>query len=251
MLPDKIGRYEIKGELGKGSMATVYCAHDPYFERDVALKLMAKDTIRDTNFRARFAREAKITAALEHPAIVPVYDFGDYNLQSYLVMRYMTGGSLAMRLKNGAFTLESTCAVINRLASALDEAHSKSVIHRDLKPSNVLLDQRGDVYLTDFGIAKLLVSGDTPLTKNGVVGTPAYMSPEQAKGQEPIDRHSDIYSLGLILFELLIGKRPYEAGDNPMQYALMHVVAPVPRILEFDPSLPLGLDLIITRALAR
>ncbi len=251
MQPEKIGRYEVKCELGKGSMATVFCAHDPYFARDVALKWMARDTLKDPTFRERFMREARIAASLENAAIVPVYDFGEYDEIPYLVMRYMVGGSLATRLKSGAFTPTETLPVMERLTAALSEAHAKGIIHRDIKPANILLDGQGQAYLTDFGIAKLLVSSATPLTKSGVVGTPAYMSPEQAKGMEFIDQRSDIYALGLVLFEMLTGKRPYEGGDNAMQYALMHVVGPVPHITDIVPDFSSELDQVISRALAK
>lgn len=251
MHPDKIGRYEIKSELGKGSMAMVYCAHDPYFDRDVALKWMGRETLKDPTFRERFTREARIAASLENAAIVPVYDFGEHEEIPYLVMRYMAGGSLAIRLKQGRFSPSETLPVMERLTAALDEAHAKGIVHRDIKPANILLDTQSLAYLTDFGIAKMLVSGATPLTKSGVVGTPAYMSPEQAKGMDKIDHRSDIYSLGLVLFEMLTGKRPYEGTDNAMQYALMHVVGPVPHITDIVPELSPELDQVVLKALAK
>lgn len=137
MAPEKIGRYEIKAELDRGGMATVYRAHDPRFRRTVALKVLPREFLHDPQFRARFEREAQTIAALEHPAIVPVYDFGEKDGQPYLVMRYMPGGSLADRLKDGPLSIAATAAILARIGAALDEAHAEGVIHRDLKPGNI------------------------------------------------------------------------------------------------------------------
>ena len=154
-------------------------------------------------FRTRFEREAKTIAMLEHPAIVPVYDFGEEQGQPYFVMRYMTGGSLTDRMKKGPMPIQDVVHLFDRLSPALDEAHSKGIIHRDLKPGNILFDQYGEPYVSDFGIAKI-ASTQTNVTGSAIMGTPAYMSPEQAQG-EGIDGRSDIYGLGVILFELLTG----------------------------------------------
>lgn len=231
-------------------MSTVYLAHDPRFERDVAIKLLPLELLHQPTFRRRFEREAKVVAALDHPAIVPVYDFGDEDGQPFLVMRFMTGGSLLDRLKQGAITIKEAAAIISRLAPALDEVHAHGVIHRDLKPSNILFDQRGDPYLSDFGTAKL-AQAQTKLTDTGgAVGTPAYMSPEQIQGDEEIDGRSDIYSLGVILFEMLTGKHPYET-DTPLAVAVKHIFEPVPHILDMDPNLPVECQEIISKAMAK
>ena len=153
MQPEKIGRYEIKAELGRGGMATVYKAYDPKFEREVALKVLPHELLHDVQFRGRFEREAKIIARLEHAAIVPVYDVGDDNGQPYFVMRYMTGGSLSERLTSEPISLQETARIIQRVAAALDYAHSKGIIHRDLKPGNILFDETGDPFISDYGIA--------------------------------------------------------------------------------------------------
>jgi serine/threonine-protein kinase len=207
LAPEKIGRYEIKNELGRGGMATVYHAHDPHFKRDVALKVLPREFLHDPTFRARFEREAQTIAQLEHPAIVPVYDFGEETGQPYIVMRYMSGGSLADRLRRESLATSEAARIVTRLAPALDEAHSQGIVHRDLKPANILFDQRGDPYISDFGIAKLSQDSAT-FTGSAIVGTPAYMSPEQARGEKDLDGRSDIYALGVILFEMLTGKRP-------------------------------------------
>ena len=144
MNPEKIGRYEIKCELGRGGMATVYEAYDPRFEREVAVKVLPREMLHDPQFRTRFEREAKTIAMLEHPAIVPVYDFGEESGQPYFVMRYMMGGSLSDRLRKGPLSIQEAARILSRLAPALDSAHSKGIIHRDLKPGNILFDKDGN-----------------------------------------------------------------------------------------------------------
>jgi len=139
----KIARYEILEQLGRGGMATVYRARDPRFERQVAIKLLPREFMHDPNFKARFVREAQTVARLEHPAIVPVHDFGEHEGQLYLVMRHMGGGSLAELIERGALSIEQAAAVVLRVAAALDYAHDRGVIHRDLKPGNVLFDEAG------------------------------------------------------------------------------------------------------------
>jgi serine/threonine protein kinase len=248
MEPTKFGRYEIKSELGRGGMATVYHAYDPRFEREVALKVLPREMLHDPQFRTRFEREAKTIAMLEHPVIVPVYDFGEEDGQPYFVMRYMTGGSLTDRMKQGPMSIQDAARLFDRLAPALDQAHAKGIIHRDLKPGNILFDQYGDPYVSDFGIAKI-TSGETNVTGSAIVGTPAYMSPEQAQG-EKIDGRSDIYGLGVILYELLSGKQPYH-GDTPMSVVVKHITDPVPHILDVKPDLPPAIETVIEKAMAK
>ncbi|RPI28310.1 MAG: serine/threonine protein kinase, partial [Chloroflexota bacterium] len=249
MMPERIGRYEIKSELGRGGMASVYHAHDPRFKRDVAIKVLPPQFMHDPTFRARFEREAQTIASIEHPAIVPVYDFGEENGIPYLVMRYMPGGSLADLLKNGPLSLTETARIIARLAPALDEIHVRGIIHRDLKPANILFDQYGNACLSDFGIARLS-EATTTLTGEAIIGTPSYMSPEQARGDRDIDGRSDIYALGAILFEMLTGKQPYEA-TTPMGIAMKQITEPVPRIREVRADLPPGCEDLITKAMAK
>ncbi len=249
MVRAKIGRYEILNELGRGGMATVYRAYDPRFKRAVAIKVLPREFLHDPSFRARFDREAQTIATLEHPAIVPVYDFGEDADQPYLVMRYMPGGSLSDRLKQGPLAMHEASTVLTRLASALERAHQMGVIHRDLKPQNVLFDQYGSAFLSDFGSA-YIVQASTALTGDAIIGTPAYMSPEQARGDDDLDGRSDIYALGAILFEMLTGEQPYEA-DTPMGVAVKHITEPVPRILDVKSDLPLAIEEIISRAMAK
>ncbi len=231
-------------------MATVYAAHDPHFDREVAIKLLPREVLQDTEARARFEREAKTIAMLEHPAIVPVYDYGEDNGQLYLVMRLMKGGSLTDRLKRGALSLAEATRLTERLAGALDAAHAKGIIHRDLKPGNVLFDEYDNPYISDFGIAKLSQASVVLTRSNAVVGTPAYMSPEQIRGEPDLDRRSDIYAFGAILFEMLTGRLPYE-GDTPYSIMLKHVAEPVPRVLDSNPNLPSACQTVIERAMAK
>src|SRR5512136_333883 len=248
MEPKKFGRYEIKGEIGRGGMATVYHAYDPRFEREVALKVLPREMLHEPQFRTRFEREARTIAMLEHSAIVPVYDYGEEEGQPYFVMRYMTGGALSDRMKKGPLSVAETARMISRIAPALDEAHSKGIIHRDLKPGNILFDQFNEPYVSDFGIAKLFAS-QTNVTGSAIIGTPAYMSPEQAQG-ENIDGRSDLYALGVILFEMLTGQQPYH-GDTPMSVVVKQITDPVPHILDFKPDLPPDVELIIEKAMAK
>lgn len=251
-IPEKIGRYEVKGELGRGGFATVYRAYDPRFEREVAIKFLPPELIHsDPQFRMRFEREAKIIAQLEHPAIVPVYDVGEENNQPYFVMRYMNGGSLSERIKaKQNFTIEEAVKIIEQIAPGLDEAHSKGIVHRDLKPANILFTNKGVPLISDFGIAKFSqgeASGN--MTGSAIIGTPAYMAPEQASG-DPIDGRADIYALGVILYEMVIGKQPYQA-DTPLGLAIKHITEPVPRVLEANPNLPTWMEKVISTAMAK
>ena len=230
-------------------MATVYHGYDPRFEREVAVKVLPSELLHsDPQFKLRFEREAKIIAQLEHPSIVPVYDVGDEGGQPYFVMRYMNGGSLSERIKSKAMSIEDAANILGQIAPGLDEAHSKGIVHRDLKPSNILFDGKGIPYISDFGIAKL-AQAQGNVTGSGIIGTPAYMAPEQASG-ETVDGRSDIYALGIILFEMLTGRQPYEA-DTPMAIAIKHITDPVPEILEVNPSLPKDIDKIIKTAMAK
>jgi serine/threonine-protein kinase len=246
--PTQIGRYEIKGELGRGGMATVYRGYDPSFEREVAIKVLPREFLHDPQFADRFKREIKTIAALEHPAIVPVYDVGEADGLPYFVMRYMTGGSLSNWIEKGKFSLKDAARIIERVASALAYAHKKGVIHRDLKPDNILFDANGEPFISDFGVAKF-GEAVTNLTGSGVIGTPAYMSPEQAQG-EKVDNRSDIYGLGVIIFQMLSGKQPYNA-DTPMGVVVKHLTEPVPEILKVSPDLPAETDVVIKTAMAK
>lgn len=244
-----IGRYIVESELGRGGMATVYLATDPRFRRQVAIKVLPREFLHEPTFRARFDREAQTIATLEHPAILPVYDFGEDDGQPFIVMRYLSGGSLADVLQQRRLTPDEIAHLYERISAALDEAHSRGVIHRDLKPGNIMYDQRGEPYLSDFGIAKLQEAAGGTLTGGGVVGTPAYMSPEQAKGNREIDGRSDVYALGAILYQLLTGDMPYKA-DTPIGLVVKHITDPVPSLKDAAPNVAI-FDPIIQTAMAK
>jgi len=247
-IPEKIGRYIVKSELGRGGMATVYRAHDPSVDREVAIKVLPREMLHDPQFRSRFEREIKMVAALEHPSIVPIYDVGDEDGQPYFVMRYMTGGSLSDGIEKGKFSVQDTARIVEKIAKGLAYSHRKGIIHRDLKPDNILFDDNGDPFISDFGVAKLTESSGG-LTGSGVIGTPAYMSPEQAQGSE-IDSRSDVYGLGVIIYQMLSGQQPYSA-DTPMGVVVKHITEPVPEILNLIPSLPHEVDDVIKTAMAK
>ncbi len=250
MTPEKIGRYQVEGEIGRGGMATVFKAYDPRFERHVAIKVLPREFMHDPEFRARFNREAKTIATLEHPAIVPVYDYGEDDGLLYLVMRFMPGGSLSDKLIDGPISIEESAKILQRLGSALDRAHSQGIIHRDLKPGNVLFDQYGDAFLADFGIVQVSGSNSNLTASGSLVGTPMYMSPEQVYGDKELDGRSDIYALGIILFQMLTGHLPYEA-DTPAKLMMKHILEPVPDLLTDRPDLPPEAEVIISKALAK
>lgn len=250
MTIDRIGRYDIKSEIAKGGMATVIHAYDPRFERDVAIKILPQAFLHDPQFRVRFDREAKMIALLEHPAIVPVYDFGEEEGQPYIVMRYMSGGSLTERIEQGKLSITETSQMISRLAPGLDAAHARNIIHRDLKPGNILFDQYGNAYLSDFGIARLSESSSATLTGTAILGTPAYMSPEQVQGDKEIDGRSDIYALGVMIYQMIAGETPY-SSDTPGKVMMMHVLQPVPDIYDVIPDLPPGCNELIQKAMAK
>ncbi len=244
-----IGRYTIQGELGRGGMASVYRAYDPSFKREVAIKILPREFLHEPTFRARFQREAQTIAGLEHAAIVPVYDYGEEDGQPYLVMRLMAGGSLADRIDRGPLSLAETIEILARLAPALDRAHALGIIHRDLKPANILFDADGYPYISDFGIAKLTQS-NTQLSGTGLMGTPAYMSPEQVRGDKQIDGRADLYALGAMLYHMLSGQRPFES-DTPLGMALKHITEPPPRLCAARPDLPAACETVIATAMAK
>jgi hypothetical protein len=229
-------------------MATVYRADDPDEDRDLAIKVLRREYLNDLGSRARFEREAETVATLEHPAIVPLYEFGQSEGALYIVMPYMPNHSLADRLARGPLAVEEAAPIVARVAAALDYAHDRDVIHRDLKPSNILFDAQGRAYLADFGIAlQPRASGRGTVV---VSGTPAYMSPEQARQDRDIDGRSDLYSLGITLFEALTGQLPFE-GDSPVTILLKHQHDRPTSVLVARPDLPPTLEPFFAQALAK
>lgn len=246
-MPLKIGRYEISHEIARGGMAVVYLATDPLVSRHVAIKVLSSK-LTDPDYLVRFQREAEVIAALEHANIVPVYDFGEHDKQPYIVMRHMPGGTLKERLGRKPLPLGALAPVISRVAAALDAAHARNVIHRDLKPGNILFDGEDQAFLADFGIAKNTESSED-LTGDALIGTPKYFSPEQVRGQK-LDGRSDIYALGVVLFEALAGKPPF-VGDSAMGTAAAHLVEPIPKVAKINRDLPASAQQIIDKALAK
>jgi len=247
----QFGRYQVIEVLGAGGMARVYRAHDPRLRREVAVKVISAFVSDKDKSRERFEQEAAVMAQLAHPAIVPIYDFGQQDGHPYIVMRLMPGGSLGDRLKQeGPLSLPEVTRLLEQLAPALEMAHARDIVHRDLKPDNILLDQSGNLSIADFGLVKLL-SASIPLSRSGMMsGSPPYMSPEQALGTSDLDQQSDIYSLGVIVFEALTGRLPYLA-DHPVGLAMQHNYEPIPNICEINPNLPAGCKEIIERVLAK
>ncbi len=242
-----VNGYEILSQVGHGGMATVFLARQRSMNRNVALKFLPNAFMNDETYLQRFEREVRIVARLEHRNIVPVYDFGEFEDQPYIAMRYMPAGSVEELLAAGRIPLPRILSIVEQVASALDYAHQNGILHRDLKPSNILLDDGGGVFITDFGIARILGEGASTITTQGVVGTPSYMSPEQARG-EPLDGRSDVYSLGVMLFELITGRRPFDS-DTPYSIAVMHVTMPPPSARDVEPSVTSGIETVIMRAL--
>lgn len=249
MTKQTIARYEIKSEIGRGAMASVYLAYDPNFRRNVAIKLISIHLQENPVFRERFEREAHLIAQIEHPAIVPVYDFGEQNDQLYLVMRHMAGGTLTDKVKEEKSTLEYAVRIMSQIAPALDAVHAQGVVHRDLKPGNILLDGFGNPAISDFGIAHLTAS-TTDLTGSAIIGTPSYMSPEQVRSDPNLDGRSDVYALGVILFEMLAGRGPFQA-ETPLSVALKHLTDSIPPIHPFRPDLPMELETVLNKAMAK
>ena len=242
-----IGRYEVEAELTQGGMGVIFLAKDPYIQRQVVVKvLMYKHTLDDV-YREFFQREAEVIAALEHPCIVPIYDFGWHGQQPYIVMRYMSGGSLDDKLQKGEIKLTEMAHILKRVAEALDAAHTAKIIHRDIKPSNILFDSTGEAFLSDFGIAKSQAIADDE--GEWLVGTPAYMSPEQVKG-EHVDGRSDIYALGVTLYRMLSGKLPF-ASDSTTALINMHVDLPIPDIRQVKANVPAVWQEVVAKAMAK
>lgn len=242
------GRYYLLEQIGSGGMASVYLVHDLDRDRRVAMKVLSPLMAQGANFKARFQRETRLLQRLNHPHVVPVLDFGEQEGHHYIVMPYYGGGTLQERFRAGPLTPREGGRLIAQLASALDHAHKQGVVHRDVKPSNVLLDEKGSAYLSDFGFAHVQ-DASISLTGSALIGTPAYMSPEQCRG-EAIDAQSDQYSLGVILYQITTGRLPFEA-DTPMGLVVKHANAPLPPPRELSPNLPDSVEAVLIKALAK
>jgi len=242
-------RYEVIKSIGEGGMANVYLAHDLILDRDVAVKVLRGDLAGDEKFVRRFQREALSASSLSHPNIVEMYDVGEDNGTYYIVMEYIDGKTLKQLIKKrGALTLSECIDIMVQLTDGIDQAHESYIIHRDLKPQNIMIQDSGEIKITDFGIAMAL--NNTQLTQtNSVMGSVHYLPPEQASGKGATVK-SDIYSMGILFYELLTGNLPFR-GDNAVEIAFKHIKNDIPSIRESNPSIPQSIENIVLKATAK
>lgn len=242
-------RYEIIKSIGEGGMANVYLAHDLILDRDVAIKVLRGDLAGDEKFVRRFQREALAASSLSHPNIVEMYDVGEDNGTYYIVMEYINGKTLKQLIKKrGALTISECIDIMVQLTDGIDQAHASYIIHRDLKPQNIMIQDSGEIKITDFGIAMAL--NNTQLTQtNSVMGSVHYLPPEQASGKGATVK-SDIYSMGILFYELLTGSLPFR-GDNAVEIAFKHIKNDIPSIRETNPSIPQSIENIVLKATAK
>ena len=243
-----IGHYRVLGRIGSGGMSTVYKAHDAKNGRMVAVKLMASFLTEEPRFKVRFEREVKLLSKLNHPNIVQILGFGEHNDSPYIVMPFYERGTLQDRLRDGPVSVKEGARVISDMSSALQYAHDHGVIHRDVKPSNMLLDNHSRAQLTDFGFASWR-EASMHLTGSALVGTPAFMSPEQCTGEQ-IGPASDQYSLAIVLYRIASGQMPFD-GETPLALALKQINEPLPPPREINPRIPLAIEKVLTKALSK
>jgi serine/threonine protein kinase len=249
MEPRRISSYTLLEPIGRGGMAAVYRARQETLDRIVAVKILSDNLATSDEFMQRFVREARTAANMRHPNVITVHDFGqDERGVPYLVLEYVDGLTLA-DLMDAGLEDQRIPDLLDQIAAGLDYAHGRGVIHRDVKPGNVLLAEDGRVVLADFGLAWLMEAAVHLTMSGGVIGTPEYMSPEQASGLR-VDARTDVYALGVVLYEMLTGDRPF-SGDSPIAILLKHVQAPVPSVARLRPDLPAGVDRVVQQALAK
>jgi serine/threonine protein kinase len=248
MIGKTFSHYKITGKLGEGGMGVVYKADDTRLKRTVALKFLSPLPLDSEEEHTRFVREAQAAAALDHPNICPTYEIDEAEGLTFIAMAYIDGQSLQERIGSGPLSLRETTDIAVQVAEGLQEAHERGIVHRDIKSANIMLNRKGQARITDFGLAKL--AGQTRLTRTAaVMGTVPYMSPEQALG-EPVDHRTDIWSLGVVLYEMLTGRTPFKAANEA---ALIHKIIydePVD-VDTLNPAVPPGLSIVVSRAMAK
>ena len=247
---ENVGPYRIIEQLGQGGMATVFKAYHPNLDRYVAIKVLHPAFKQDPQFLERFQREARVVAKLDHPNIVPVFDYADHNGQSYLVMKFIEGETLKAVLDRQWPSKEQILSIVGSVGNALAYAHGQGVLHRDVKPSNILLTESGNVYLADFGLARMAEAGESTLSGDQLLGTPQYISPEQARGGQDLDEGTDIYSFGIVLYQLAVGRVPY-SSDTPFSIIHDHIYTPLPMPRSINDKIPEDLERVLLKALAK
>ncbi|MEM6529437.1 MAG: protein kinase, partial [Chloroflexota bacterium] len=246
----QIGKYIIQKRVGSGGMAVVYLARHEKLQKDVALKMMHESIADDPDLLQRFVREAQIVSRMSHPNIVALHDYDTVNSQSFLVMQYIDGRALKWHLRKRVLPLAEINTICTAIANALTYAHENDVLHRDVKPGNVILTEDGTPYLTDFGLARVVSQGESSLSAGMIVGTPHYLSPEQASGEYEIGPGADIYALGVMLYEMVVGRVPF-AAETP--HAIVHdqIYTLPPRPTLVNPEIPDEVEDVLLRALEK
>ncbi len=245
---ENVGAYQIIEQLGQGGMATVFKAYHPALDRYVAIKALHPAFMEEEGFLARFQREAKVVARLDHLNIVPIYDYAEHEGRPYLVMKYVEGETLKARLSRGPLSNSELLDIVEAVGKALSYAHGQGILHRDIKPSNILLCEDSSIYLADFGLARIAELGASTLSGDMLMGTPHYISPEQARSESDLDERTDIYSFGVVLYELIVGRVPFDA-DTPFSIIHDHIYTPLPLPSEINPQVSDHIQKILLKAL--
>ena len=247
---ENVGPYRIIEQLGQGGMATVFKAYHAALDRYVAIKAMHPAFMQDPQFLKRFQREARVVARLDHANIVPVFDFADQQGQPYLVMKFIEGETLKAALDVQWPDKARILEIVHSVGSALTYAHAQGVLHRDVKPSNILLAGGNGIYLADFGLARMAEAGQSTLSGDQLLGTPHYISPEQARAEQDLDQRTDIYSFGIVLYQLAVGRVPYNS-DTPFSIIHDHIFTPLPMPRALNEKIPEDLERVLLKALAK
>ncbi|MEW6716350.1 MAG: protein kinase [Chloroflexota bacterium] len=247
---ENVGPYRIVEQLGQGGMASVYKAYHAALDRYVAIKALHPAFLEDPNFLARFQREARMVAKLEHDNIVPIYDYSEHEGRPYLVMKFIEGETLKARIARDSLDLDEVLRIVKAMGAGLAYAHKRGILHRDVKPSNVLMADDGRIYITDFGLARMAQAGESTISSDMLLGTPQYISPEQALGKKDLDERTDIYSMGVLLYELLVGRVPFRA-DTPYSIIHDHIYTPLPLPSAINPKVSKPVERVLLKALAK